>query len=178
MTAPQAAKFFRQWVRLIEKYSRARAIMQAGIKRDIISAPSPSCRKNPRAWRHIHGAHKVWTNRGTGDGGQCIPSAQSGVYQSRDERPGDYERGENQGEYLQTATTCPESSGAKPLNEGTPTQRDEELYDKSAGDTNQRTKSRRSNTQKAACGYLPHCYPLCSGFSCGVFPYRFSTCSH
>jgi hypothetical protein len=40
MTAPQAAKFFRQWVRLIEKYSRARAIMQAGIKRDIISAPS------------------------------------------------------------------------------------------------------------------------------------------
>jgi hypothetical protein len=42
MTAPQAAKFFRQWVRLIEKYSRARAIMQAGIKRDIISAPSLS----------------------------------------------------------------------------------------------------------------------------------------
>jgi hypothetical protein len=39
MRAPQAAKFFRQWVRLIEKYSRARAIMQAGIKRDIISAP-------------------------------------------------------------------------------------------------------------------------------------------
>jgi hypothetical protein len=40
MMAPQTAKFFRQWVMLIEKYSRAGAIMQAGIKRGIISAPS------------------------------------------------------------------------------------------------------------------------------------------
>jgi len=40
MMAPQAAKCFRQWVMLIEKYSRVGAIMQARIKRDIISAPS------------------------------------------------------------------------------------------------------------------------------------------
>src|SRR5216684_1701718 len=40
MMAPQAAKCFRQWVLLIAKYSRAGAIMQAGIKRDIILTPS------------------------------------------------------------------------------------------------------------------------------------------
>ena len=40
--APHAATLFRQWVMLIEQYSRAGAIMQAGIKRDIISAPSLS----------------------------------------------------------------------------------------------------------------------------------------
>jgi hypothetical protein len=40
--APQTAKFFRQWVMLIEKYSRAGALMQAGIKLDFISAPSLS----------------------------------------------------------------------------------------------------------------------------------------
>src|SRR5712691_7008704 len=40
MMAPQAAKCFRQWVLLIEQYSRAGAIMQAGIKRDIILTPS------------------------------------------------------------------------------------------------------------------------------------------
>jgi hypothetical protein len=40
MMAPQAAKCFGQWVMLIEKYLRVGAIMQAGLKLDIISTPS------------------------------------------------------------------------------------------------------------------------------------------